>query len=178
MAKSLFITPEDVFANTLISGDVDNDKITPHIEAAQDVDLFNILGQNLYEHIDQLVFNTSIQGNTDNINSPGNSAYRDLLVRFITPYLEQYAAARFLQYARYTVSEKGVFVHSSTDGTPAPKNEVEDIAADIRERGERYGENMWDHLANNSRLYPEYTTTNGEQTPPSHTPFDFGFASV
>lgn len=170
MARSLFISPADVFANTLISGDTDHDKIVPHLEAAQDVDLFNLLGQNLYEHIDNLIADGVI-------NEAANAAYKNLLDRYITPYLEQYAAARYLQYARYTVSEKGVFIHATTAGTSATRDEVEALVQDIRERGERYGNDMYEHICSNTVLYPEYITTNSEQVPPSHTPYDFGFDS-
>lgn len=170
MARSLMVTPESVFQNTLISGDLDQDKLVPHIEAAQDIDLFNLLGQNLYERIDNLIADGEIR-------DAGNENYLDLVQRYITPYLQQYAAARFLQYARYTVSEKGVFIHSATNATQASQDDIDRLVRDIIERGERYGQNMWDHICSNSSRYPEYNTSNAEQTPPSSEPFDFFFTS-
>ena len=170
MARSLFTNKNNIIKNTLISGDIDEDKIVPHIEAAQDIDLFNLLGQNLYERIDDLVADNEIR-------TVGNENYLNLLRKFIVPMIEQYAAARFLQYARYTVSEKGVFVHSASNSTPASKGEVDTLIQNIRERAERYATNMYDHLCTNSELYPEYVTTDSEQTPPSHEPQDFWFRS-
>lgn len=112
MARSLFVRPQDVIKNTLIDGDIDSDKLIPHIEAAQDVDLFNLLGQNLYEHIDGLIADNEIRNS-------GNEAYLNLTTTFIRPMIEQYAAARFLQYARYTINDKGVFIHSANNATAA-----------------------------------------------------------
>ena len=170
MAKSIFVRPTDIVRNTLISGDIDGDKIVPHIEAAQDIDVFNLLGQNLYEKIDDLVHSREIY-------DVQNADYLNLLRNFIVPMVEQYSAARFLKYARYTVSEKGVFVHSSSDGSPASDADVQEIIGDIVERGERYATNMYNHLCQNSALYPEYTTTDSEDVPPSHMPQDFFFTS-
>lgn len=170
MARSLFTSKTGIIKYTLISGDIDEDKLIPHIEAAQDIDLFNLIGQNLYEHIDGLVAD-------GNIRIATNSDYLDLLNRFIVPYIEQYAAARFLQYARYTVGEKGVFIHASTQGSVASGDEVDMIIDDIIARGERYGTNMYNFLCVNSHLFPQYNTTNSDQTPPSHEPQDYFFRS-
>lgn len=170
MARSLFTNKTNIIRNTLISGDIDEDKLTPHIEAAQDIDLFNLIGQNLYERLDNLVADAQIR-------LTPNADYLTLMTRYIVPYIEQYAAARFLQYGRYTIGEKGIFIHTSTGGTAATFEEVSMIIDDITARGERYGTDMYNYLCTNSNLYPEYITTNSEQTPPSHEPQDFFYRS-
>ena len=44
----LFVSPEDVIKNTNLDGNVDRNQIVQFIKLAQDIDVQNLLGTNLY----------------------------------------------------------------------------------------------------------------------------------
>ena len=58
MSKALFITTKDLKQRSIISGNVDPDKIVQFIEVAQDTHIQNYLGGKLYKKIQ--VFNVLI----------------------------------------------------------------------------------------------------------------------
>lgn len=176
MARSLFITGNDVFRNTLIQGDLDPDKIIPFIEAFQDVELQDWLGENFYDTLDTLVFNA---GQTpiiaDNINASARAEYKSFITNHIQPIVEQGAASLFMEYAPFTVSNKGVFVHNATDATPATDRQVRKIINQINDRKEFLMERAQDFLCN--APFPEYIVTGGSDLPPSYETYDYGFVT-
>lgn len=173
MASNTFwIDPIDVIENVQsISGDIDHDKLAPAIIDAQDVDVFNLLGQPLFEHIDGLIAGGTIR-NTENEN------YLNLLERYIRPMLWKYAGSRFIKKSRYTVSDEGVSIHNPTNGSPATQAEIDELSWEEKQFAERYANDLYNHLCTNNNLYPEYGSANSEQTPFSSEPFDFGFTSI
>lgn len=177
MAKSLYISGNDVFRNTLIQADLDPDKLSPFIEAAQDVDIQDWLGQNLYVFLDDLIFNAGQTPLVEpHINQDDRIDYKNFIINHLKPITEQYAAIRFLRYAKFTISNKGVFVHSATDSTPADKEDVQDIINAMKDRAEFYKERAQDFLC--TALFPEYITTGGSDLPPSYETYDYGFTSL
>lgn len=177
MAKSLFIDGNDVFRNTLIQADTDPDKLIPFIEAFQDVELQDWLGANFYTVLDDLVFNA---GQTptpaDNINAAARASYKAFIQDHLQRIVEQGAAALYLEYAKFTVSNKGVFVHGATDSTPATSTDVRKIIQRIDERKEFYMERAQDFLCNNP--FPEYIISGNTDLPPSYDTYDFGFTTL
>lgn len=176
MARSLFIDANDVFKNTLIQADLDPDKIIPFIEGFQDVELQDFLGQNFYQTLDTLVFNA---GQTplpaDNINAANRSDYKDFIINHVQPIVEQGAASLFMEYAQFTVSNKGVFVHNATDATPASDKQVRKIINQINDRKEFLMERAQDFLCNFP--FAEYITTGNTDLPPSYETYNTGFSS-
>ena len=59
MSDVLFIQREDLIRYTLIGGNVDTDKIIPHIKVAQDIHILPILGTKLYEKLQSCLLYTS-----------------------------------------------------------------------------------------------------------------------
>ena len=179
MSKALWISPQRVTRNSLIDGDIDHNKLVPHIEGAQDMDVFNLLGQPLFERIDDLIANKD-NNDATSINHASNADYKDLVVNpeyGVRPMLEQYAVARFLRYARYTINDKGVFVHTATNATAAEKEETDALIQDVREKAEMYANNLYNYICFNTRRFPEYVSITSTKTPPSNEPFDYGFLS-
>ena len=177
-SRSLFVDPNDITAQTLVTGDISDDKLIPYIAEAQEIELFNILGENLFNRIDDLVADGEI-------TQTANQDYKYLLDEHIRPMVVQYATARFLVRARYTISEKGAFIHTSTDGQVASQEDLNMISSEIRERAESFGSELYDELCDPSdrtdgtgrRSYPEYNTTSRNQRPPQHEPYDYHFLS-
>ena len=176
MARSLFVDGNDVFRNTLIQADLDPDKLAPFIEAFQDVELQDFLGENFYTTLDTLVFNAAT-GTTPHINQEQYAPYKDFIQNHLQRIVEQGAAALFMEYAQFTVSNKGVFVHAATDSTPATDRQVRKIINQINDRKEFYMERTLDFLCNSTGQFPEYIFTGQSDLPPSYESYNYGFIS-
>ena len=187
MARSLWITTSDVFKNTGLQADIDNDKIIPFIERAQDVKMQDLLGSRLYKRLDDLVYNGGqdprVQPNIYE-DGTGDGTPNDFTNYFNLLYnpsedfdirrcLEQWTAYYFLKYGQYTISEKGVFKFSATEGTPATDTEVKRLRDHLRGDAEWYQSRLYDYLCQFSGNFPEYTTTLAEDLPPSYRPYSF-----
>ena len=106
MSDVLFIQREDLIRYTLIGGNVDTDKIIPHIKVAQDIHILPILGTKLYEKLQSDISGSTLAGH-----------YSTLLTDFVQPCLIHLAAAEFYQFHAYEVSNAGVFRHQSENAT-------------------------------------------------------------
>jgi hypothetical protein len=58
--KALFITIQDVKQKSIISGNVDPDKVVQFVEVAQDTHIQNYLGGTLYKKLQTLILNNTI----------------------------------------------------------------------------------------------------------------------
>jgi len=80
MAKAIFVSPKYIKQKSIVSGNVDPDKMIQFIETAQDIHVQNYLGSNLYIKLQNIV-------DDGTIDDLGNEAYRTLLTDFIKPML-------------------------------------------------------------------------------------------
>ena len=120
--KALFITINDLKRKSIIDGNVDADKLIQFIEVAQDTHIQNYLGGLLYNKIQSLIINNTI-------DDAGNSDYKTLLESYIKPMLVWFTQSSYLPFAMYQISNGGVFKHRSEnsetisfDGTKKNKN--------------------------------------------------------
>ena len=179
MARALFIRPIDVFKNTLIQADLDEDKLLPFIEGFQDTQLQDFLGENFSVRLDTLVFNAKQSPVVSpNINETAFAAYKSFITDHLRRIVEQGTASLYLSYGQFTVSNKGVFVHAATNATPATDAQVMDLINKIDSRKEFYMERTLDFLCNNTGLFPEYIQTGTSDLPPSYETYDYGWTSA
>ena len=87
--KALFITINDLKRKSIIDGNVDADKLIQFIEVAQDTHIQNYLGGLLYEKIQTLILNGTIE-------DAGNSSYKLLLDDYIKPMLTWFTQSSYL----------------------------------------------------------------------------------
>ena len=178
MARSLFIRPVDVFKNTLIQADLDPDKLIPFIEAFQDTELQDFLGENLYTTLDDLVWRsgqTPVQ--TPNINEADYATYKTFITDHLRRIVEQGAAAIYMRYGKYTISNKGNFVHTATDGRAMTDAEEQDVINKINGRKEFYMERTLDYLCTQNP-FAEFSTTSTSDLPPSYETYNWGFEGI
>ena len=72
MSEALLINRADIMRLTGINGNIDLDKILPHVKTAQDIHLQTIIGTNLLDKLKQLV--------TDGeLDDPANEDYKTLV---------------------------------------------------------------------------------------------------
>lgn len=159
MSKALFITPKDIKRYSILNGNVDNDKFMQYIEIAQDIHIQNYLGTDLYEKLQTLI-------TSDTINDVANADYKLLLDTHVKPMLIHWALVQYLPFAAYTISNGGVYKHTSETSQSVDKNEVDFLVEKQRTTAQYYTDRFIDFMCFNSSTYPEYNTnSNGDVYP-------------
>jgi hypothetical protein len=159
MSKALFITTTDLKKRSIISGNLDPDKIVQFIEVAQDTHIQNYLGGKLYKKMQTL-----ITGNT--IGQAGNADYKTLLDDYIKPMLIWFAQADYIPFAAFQISNGGVYKHRSENSDTASMEEVNMLARRAMETAEFYTRRFMDYMDHFSHLYPEYLESSNEDMMP------------
>ena len=155
MSKALFVTRHDISVFTAANGNIDNDKLLPFLNQAQDIHIQNILGTKLFNKI-----NDGIVAN--NLVAP----YTTLLTAYIKPMVIHYTMVEYLPFASYTFGNKGVYKHGSENGETISKEEMDSLIEKERSLAQHYNERFVDYICFNSSLFPEYNSnTNGDMFP-------------
>ena len=161
MAYALLISTEDVKKFTIANGNLDADDFIEYIKISQDITIQNYLGSQLYKKLQDLIL-------SDEINNNEFEDYRSLLVTYIKPMLVHWAMVYYLPFAAYTLSNKGLFKHSSESATNVDKAEVDYLVEKERDIAESYTQRFIDFMCFNQSTYPEYNSNSNEDVNP-HT---------
>ena len=156
MAEALLINREDLIRRTPLSGNLDMDKVTHYIKIAQDIYIQELLGTRLYEKLLSDVLGSSLSGD-----------YLDLVRNYVKPILAQYAFLEYLPFSQYTISNKGVFKHSSENAELPSVAEVNKMQSVTRDTAQHYSKRLVDFLCANPTLFPEYLTNNNDDIRPT-----------
>jgi hypothetical protein len=127
MATALFINRTDLVKNSIIDGNVDTDKFIQFIKIAQQIDIQNLLGTDLYNKISADIVAGSLAGN-----------YLSLVNTYVQPTLIWFAQMNYIPFAAYQIKNGGVFKHTSETAQNVDKNEVDYLVAKAREYANYY----------------------------------------
>ena len=166
--KALFVSIADIKKKSIISGNVDPDKIVQFVEVAQDTHIQNYLGGKLYKKLQNLI----IDGELDDA---GNSDYKTLVDTYIKPMLIWYTQADYLPFSAFSVSNGGVYKHRSENSDSVSMDELNMLTSRALETAEFYTRRFMDYMDHNSTLYPEYTSTANEDMNPDR---DVNFGGI
>ena len=155
MATALFINRTDLVKNSIIDGNVDTDKFIQFIKVAQQIDIQNLLGTDLYNKISADIVAGSLAGN-----------YLSLTNTYIQPTLIWFAQMNYIPFAAYKITNKGVLKGTSEQSQTVDKNEVDYLVAKAREYANYYSTRLVDYLSFNDNLFPEYNTNTNEDIDP------------
>ena len=112
--KALFISKNDLVKQTPLSANIDFDKVSHFVQIAQDIHVHQILGSKLYDRLQADVINGTLAGD-----------YSTLVYDYIKPTLVQYSFMEYLPFSQYTISNKGVFKHTSENAALPSDKEVD-----------------------------------------------------
>jgi hypothetical protein len=155
MAEALLVTRKDIIKFSALNGNVDTDKFIQYIKIAQDIHIQNYLGTDLLNKIEGYILADTLTGD-----------YLALVNDWIKPCLIHWALVEYLPFAAYTVSNKGVFKHSSENAENVSKEEVDFLLEKERDTAQYYTDRLINHLSFNNSKYPEYNTNNNEDVYP------------
>jgi len=157
--KALFISILDLKKKSILSGNVDPDKIIQFVEVAQDTHIQNYLGGKLYDKMQTLIINNTI-------SDAGNTDYKTLLDEYIKPMLIWFTQSDYMPFAAYQVSNGGVFKHRSENSDSITTEELNILIRRATETAEFYTRRFMDYMDHNSHLYPEYLESSNEDMHP------------
>ena len=79
-----------------------------------------------------------------------------------------WAQVEFLPYAAYTISNGGVYKHTSETSQSVDKEEVDYLTEKARTNAEWYSRRFIDFMSFNETTYPEYTSNTNDDIFPSY----------
>jgi hypothetical protein len=149
MATALWIKREDLVRQTALGGNVDTDKFIQFIKIAQEIHIQNYTGTKLYDKIsDDIIAGT--------LANP----YLALVNDYLQPMLIHYAMVEYLPFAAYTISNGGVYKHSSENSTSVEKVEVDFLVEKERNIAQYYTDRFITYMSYNQAQFPEYYLNN------------------
>ena len=155
MATALFIKREDIVRQTALGGNVDTDKFIQFIKIAQEIHIQNYLGTKLYDKISDDIIAGTLTG-----------GYLTLVNTYIQPMLIHSAMAEYLPFAAYTISNGGIYKHSSENSTTADKGEVDFLIEKERKIFDYYTQRFVDYVSFHQNDFPEYNSNINEDIYP------------
>ena len=157
MAKALFITTTDIKRFTPMDGNLDADKFIQFIDIAQEIHIQQILGTDLMEKLQSDISGATLTG-----------TYATLVETYIKPCLCYYALYEYLPFAPYTISNKGVFKHTSESAINPDPDEISSLQDAAKNKANYYHKRLVDYLCLID--FTEYNTnTEGDVYPDNDT---------
>lgn len=155
MATALFISRTDLVKNSIIDGNVDTDKFIQFIKIAQEIEVQNYLGTDLYNKISADIIAGTLTGN-----------YLNLVNDYVQPMLIWWAQVNYIPYAAYQIKNGGVFKHTSENAESASRSEVDYLVQKARNTAEYYTRRFVEYMNFNSNLFPEYNSNSDSDVYP------------
>jgi len=159
MATQLFINRTDLIRNSIMDGNISTDKFIQFVKIAQEIDVQQIMGTDLYNGLAAAI---------PNIDDPVNARWKTILDDYIVPMLIWYSQANYYPFAAYQVKQGGVFKHTSENSVSVDKNEIDFLVEKARTNAEWYSRRFIDFMSFNQATYPEYTSNTNDDIYPSY----------
>ncbi len=157
MATALFISRTDLVKNSIIDGNVDTDKFIQFIKIAQDIEVQNYLGTDLFNRISADIIAGTLSGD-----------YLNLVNFYVQPMLIWWAQVNYIPYAAYQIKNGGVFKHTSENAESASRSEVDYLVQKARNTAEYYTRRFVEYMNFNSNLFPEYNSNSDSDVYPDN----------
>lgn len=155
MATAIFISRTDLVKNSIIDGNTDTDKFIQFIKIAQEIEIQNYLGTDLYNKISADIIAGTLTGD-----------YLNLVNDYVQPMLIWWAQVSYLPYAAYQIKNGGVFKHTSENSESVSKSEVDYLVGKARDTAEYYTRRFIDYMSFNSSTFPEYNSNSDSDVYP------------
>jgi hypothetical protein len=159
MSVAIWTTPLELKKNSVISGDLDDNKLTTVIKNAQIMHIQGFLGTDLYEGLQS----RSLGGTLTAEESA-------LINDYIEPSLVFYSLSEYVYTGAYTISNKGILKHTSEESETVSKDEIIALGQSYAKTAEHFSNRLIKYLCEKSSLFPEYNTNSGSDMNPERSP--------
>lgn len=140
---TILLTDNELSKNTLLSGNIDKDKLRQCILDAQSERLEVLLGEKLYEKIC-----------TDYDADTLEDEYLTLYTDYIKPFLIRQSALEYLKIGAFSVSNNGIFQPTSQNAQPISDAQLQVLKDEMSIKANAYADRMHRWLKQN--ILPEY----------------------
>ena len=140
---TILLTDNELSKNTLLSGNIDKDKLRQCILDAQTERLEVLLGEKLYEKICD-------DYDADNLEDEYLILYTD----YIKPFLIRQSALEYLKIGAFSVSNNGIFQPTSQNAQPISDAQLQVLKDEMSIKANAYADRMHRWLKKNN--LPEY----------------------
>ena len=155
MAKALFVTRQDISVFTAANGNIDNDKLLPFINQAQDIHIQNYLGTDLYNKIQADIVAGTLAG-----------VYLTLVTDYVKSMLLHWSMVEYLPYAGVNISNGGIYTKNPENSTALSKDHVDALIEKSRDTAQFYTRRFIDYMTYNLSSYPEYQSNSNDDMYP------------
>lgn len=156
MNTVLLISEETLKKYTLINDNIDGKYLLPTIQTTQDVDLDTILGTVLTKKLQNLV-------ETNTINLPENSNYKELLDKYVQPYMCWKCMANIQVSVNYKLTNSGVIENQDDKKTRLSYSDSKALQSQYDRYASSYALKLENYLIKNSNIFPEYKQSENYQ---------------
>ena len=153
-----FISIEELKQNNVINANVDSEYIEPALREAQDIFLREIIGDTLYNTIENKINGNTLTGK-----------YLTLVNQYIKPYLENRMLASLVVPISMKIRNAGVIQQFDQGFNSSNVKDVAYLADYYNGRVEFYENRMTEYLKKNINDIPEYAYSTQNVTNPSQT---------
>lgn len=140
---TILLTDNELSKNTLLSGNIDKDKLRQCILDAQAERLEVLLGEKLYEKI-------CTEYEADTLEDEYLTLYTD----YIKPFLIRQSALEYLKIGAFSVSNNGIFQPTSQNAQPISDAQLQVLKDEMSIKANAYADRMHRWLKQNN--LPEY----------------------
>jgi len=147
MSKALLVTRHDISVFTAANGNIDNDKLLPFINQAQDIHIQNYLGTDLYNKIQAEIVAGTLA-----------DPYLALLNDYIKDMLLHWSMVEYLPYAGVNIANGGIYTKNPENSTALSKEHVDSLIEKSRTTAQFYTNRFIDYMQSGiaPSNFPEY----------------------
>ena len=147
MSKALFVTRHDISVFTAANGNIDNDKLLPFLNQAQDIHIQNYLGTDLYNKIQAEIVAGTLA-----------DPYLALLNDYIKDMLLHWSMVEYLPYAGVNIANGGIYTKNPENSTALTKEHVDYLIQKSESTAQFYTRRFIDYMQSGvaPSNFPEY----------------------
>ena len=139
-STTMLISPKRVKESGELSLNVDESMIGASIRTAQNVYMVDVVGSDLVEKLQELVYNKIQNASANTIDSEENVAYKTLLDEYMKPALISKTVVDVALRISLKIRNMGVVQNSDTNVNAASLDDIKYL--------QNYEETMWNHYLN------------------------------
>lgn len=152
--KTMLISPNKVKESGKLNVNVDDKAIGASIRTAQEVYLVDVIGTDLVEKLQELVYN-KIVGSGSSIDDVENIAYKTLLDEYVTEALQEKTVIDLCIRLSYKVRNMGVMKNSDTNAMYSDIDDIKYVQNYLETEYCHTLNRMTEFLCKNKAAFPE-----------------------
>lgn len=145
MNKVFLISEQTIKKYTLVNDNIDGQYLQVAIQAAQEIELNNIIGLALYNRIVNDIANNTLA-----------DPYKTLVNEYITPYLCWQVMSTIQIATNYKLTNSGTIQNQDERKTATDRNTGRELVEQFQKYANAYATKLKNYLQKNVTIFPEY----------------------